>query len=61
MILLKDFNFSESFQTYDTVEKGTYVCMQCGNEKKNGIVTVKQGEMLPECKECGFTNWIKVM
>lgn len=53
-------DFSETFQSYDTVSGGTYICMQCGNETKKGIVTVKQGEMLPECEECGYTTWIKL-
>lgn len=57
---MPNFKSSETFQTYDVVEKGTYVCMQCGNENKKGLITVKQNEMLPECKECGFTTWIKI-
>lgn len=48
---------SDTFQTYDTVDKGTYVCMQCGGENQKGIVTVEQGEMLPEC---GYTTWFKL-
>lgn len=52
--------YSETFQTYETVSKGTYVCMQCGGEHKKGIVTVMQGEMLPKCEECGYTTWIKI-
>lgn len=60
MILL-DKNNSETFQTYDYVSSGTYVCLQCGGQSQKGIITVKQGEMLPECKECGYTYWIKVM
>ena len=52
---------SETFQTYDTVDEGTYVCLQCGGQDKKGIITVKQGEMLPECKECGYTYWAKMM
>lgn len=56
-----DSGYSETFATYESVDKGTYVCMQCGGENKKGIVTVKQGEMLPECKECGYTTWIKIM
>lgn len=57
---MKNIDFSETFQTYDTVDKGTYVCAQCGGENKNGIISVKQGEMLPECKECGYTTWFKL-
>lgn len=56
-----DSGYSETFATYETVDKGIYVCMQCGGKNKKGIVTVKQGEMLPECKECGYTTCIKVM
>ena len=56
-----DSGYSETFATYETVDKGIYVCMQCGGKNKKGIVTVKQGEMLPECKECGYTTWSKVM
>ena len=56
-----DSGYSETFATYETVDKGIYVCMQCGGKNKKGIVTVKQGEMLPESKECGYTTWIKVM
>lgn len=56
-----DSGYSETFATYETVDKGIYVCMQYGGKNKKGIVTVKQGEMLPECKECGYTTWIKVM
>lgn len=55
------FNTSETFNTYDIVDQGTYVCMQCGGENANGLITVKQDEMLPECKECGYTTWIKIM
>lgn len=54
--------FSGTFETYDTVDKGTYVCMQCGGENSNGVIVIKHtGEMLPECKECGYNTWIKVM
>lgn len=56
-----DKNNSETFQTYDYVSSGTYVCLQCGGQSQKGIITVKQGEMLPECKECGYTYWIKVI
>ena len=56
-----DNGYSETFATYEFADKGTYVWMQCGGENKKGIVTVKQGEMLPECKECGYTTWIKIM
>lgn len=55
------FDTSETFYTYDIVNKGTYVCMQCGGEDKKGLITVKQGEMLPECEVCGYTTWIKIM
>lgn len=52
-----DSGYSETFATYETVDKGTYVCMQCGGENKHGIITIKHsGEMLPECKECGYTT-----
>lgn len=51
---------SETFQTYEYVHAGTYVCMQCGNQNQNGIATLKENEMLPECEECGYTTWIKV-
>lgn len=57
---MENSNFSETFQTYDIADKGKYVCMQCGNEDKNGIVSMKQDEMLPECKKCGYTSWIKI-
>ncbi len=57
---MKNIDFSETFQTYDTVDKGTYVCLQCGGENKKGIVIVKQNEMLPECEECGYTTWIRI-
>lgn len=53
-------NNSETFQTYEYARKGTYVCMQCGNKNQNGIVTLKENEMFPECEECGYTTWIKV-
>lgn len=54
-------DFSKMLHTYDIVNNsGDYVCMQCGNEAKKGIVTLKAGEMLPECKECGETMWIKL-
>lgn len=57
-----DNHHSETFNTYDTVNCGTYVCMQCGNENNNGIVSIKhRGETLPECDECGYTTWIKIM
>jgi DNA-directed RNA polymerase subunit RPC12/RpoP len=57
-----DNSCSETFVTYETVNKGTYVCMQCGGENQSGIITIKhRGEMLPECKECGYTTWLKVM
>ena len=57
-----DSGYSETFATYETVDKGTYVCMQCGGKNKRGIITIKHSsEMLPECKECGYTTWIKVM
>lgn len=51
---------SQAFNTYDIAEKGTYVCMQCGNDTEKGIITVKQGEQMPECKECGYTTWLKI-
>lgn len=54
-------DISETFNTYDIVDKGTYACMQCGGENNHGMVTIKQGEMLPECKKCGYTTWIKIM
>ena len=57
---MKSIDCSETFQTYDIVDSGTYVCMQCGGENKKGIITVKQNEMLPECKECGYTTWIRI-
>lgn len=41
-------------------KKGIYVCMQCGNDTEKGIITVKQGEQMPECKECGYTTWLKI-
>lgn len=52
-----DSSCSETFATYETVSKGTYVCMQCGGENQSGIITIKHsGEILPECKECGYTT-----
>lgn len=53
-------NYSETFQTYECVHAGTYVCVQCGNQNQNGIIALKENEMLPECEECGYTTWIKV-
>lgn len=55
-----DANYSDTFQTYDTVGSGTYVCIQCGGENEKGVVTLKNNEMLPECKCCGYTTWIKL-
>lgn len=56
-----EYNYSETFHTYDTVAAGTYVCMQCGGEKEKSVVTLKKGEMLPECRYCGYTIWMKVL
>lgn len=51
---------SQALNTYDIAEKGIYVSMQCGNDTQKGIITVKQGEQMPECKECGYTTWLKI-
>lgn len=54
-------DFSKILQTYDIVNSnGDYICLQCGNETQKGIVTLKTGEMLPECEECGETMWAKL-
>lgn len=53
--------FSDSLQTYDIAKKGKYFCMQCGGQDASAIISVKDGEMLPECKKCGFTTWVKIL
>lgn len=55
-----DNNSSDTFQTYETVGAGTYVCMQCGGENKKARITFKKKEMLPECEICGYTIWLKI-
>lgn len=49
-------------QTYDRVQPGTYVCMQCQNNDSPipSITTLIKPKTLPECEHCGITYWMKI-
>lgn len=53
---------SGCLKTGDTVETGTYACLNCPHDSDDdeAITILYKRETLPECPVCGKTYWMKV-
>jgi transcription elongation factor Elf1 len=43
-------------------EDGTYKCLECGEAGGSQTVTMKKGDAMPSCSDCGGSegHWVKV-
>lgn len=59
MKLLPDIGYPQSFES---VEPGTYACMNCPHDKPDdkSVVILDKKKALPECPVCGATYWMKL-